>query len=245
MQRNEFFTPANEVWGKVIFLHLFVILFTGGGCVWSRGVCLVWGGALSWGVCLVSGAAWSGGAVWSRGVCSRGCLVPGGVCLVWRDALSWGVCLVSGGAWSGGGFWSWGVCSPGGAWSQGGVPGLEGALSWGGVPGPGVPGPGGSAPEGGAWWRPAPGRPLLRAVRILLECIIVTFIFKVYVGLQFQSGSFISITGYYWWLRLLNQGQLLTLQLTLYSPKPQPSLRQFKAFKPFANDNETNAHKSY
>ena len=23
--------PANEVWGKVIFLHLFVILFTGGG----------------------------------------------------------------------------------------------------------------------------------------------------------------------------------------------------------------------
>ena len=46
--------PANEVWGKVIFLHLSVILFTGGvsgpeggGClvpgvggVWSRG----WGG---------------------------------------------------------------------------------------------------------------------------------------------------------------------------------------------------------
>ena len=24
--------PANEVWGKVIFLHLFVILFTGGVC---------------------------------------------------------------------------------------------------------------------------------------------------------------------------------------------------------------------
>ena len=40
--------PANKVWGKVIFLHLFVILFTGG--VWypnmpsSRGVCS-WGGA--------------------------------------------------------------------------------------------------------------------------------------------------------------------------------------------------------
>ena len=25
--------PANEVWGKVIFLHLFVILFTGGVCL--------------------------------------------------------------------------------------------------------------------------------------------------------------------------------------------------------------------
>ena len=28
--------PANEVWGKVIFLHLFVILFTGGGGVVSQ-----------------------------------------------------------------------------------------------------------------------------------------------------------------------------------------------------------------
>ena len=34
--------PANEVWGKVIFLHLFVILFTGGG-----GACMVAGG---WGM---------------------------------------------------------------------------------------------------------------------------------------------------------------------------------------------------
>ena len=45
-----------EVWGKVIFLHLFVILFTGGSLVpgvhgpggaWSGGVP---GGAWSWGV---------------------------------------------------------------------------------------------------------------------------------------------------------------------------------------------------
>ena len=28
--RQIFLPPANEVWGKVIFLHLFVILFTGG-----------------------------------------------------------------------------------------------------------------------------------------------------------------------------------------------------------------------
>ena len=39
--------PANEVWGKVIFLHLSVILFTGGVPGPGRGV-------------------WSGGA-WSRG----------------------------------------------------------------------------------------------------------------------------------------------------------------------------------
>ena len=30
-RRLLFLPPANEVWGKVIFLHLFVILFTGGG----------------------------------------------------------------------------------------------------------------------------------------------------------------------------------------------------------------------
>ena len=69
--------PANEVWGKVIFLHLSVILFTGGGVPGPRGLL--------------------------RG----GCLLLGG---------------------------------------------------------------GGSAPGGGAWWRP-----LLRAVRILLECILVSF----------------------------------------------------------------------
>ena len=68
--------PANEVWGKVIFLHLFIILFTGGG-------------------------AWSGG----------------------------------------------------------------------------VPGPRGVHGPGGAWWRP-PRRLLLRAVRILLECILVYEIFS-------------------------------------------------------------------
>ena len=43
--------PANEVWGKVIFLHLFVILFTGG--------CLVRG-------CLLWGSGPGGGATWWR-----------------------------------------------------------------------------------------------------------------------------------------------------------------------------------
>ena len=38
----------------------------------------------------------------------------------------------------------------------------------------GVPAPGGVPGRGGAWWRHPPGRPLLRAVRILLECILVS-----------------------------------------------------------------------
>ena len=55
--------PANEVWGKVIFLHLSVILFTGG--------CLVPGGACSGGACSRGVVPALGGA------CSGGC-VPGG-----------------------------------------------------------------------------------------------------------------------------------------------------------------------
>ena len=87
--------PANEVWSKVIFLHLFVILFTVEGLV--RGGGLLLGGA-----------------------CSRG------------------------------------------------VPALDGGMP---------------APGGGAWWRP-PGQLLLRAVRILLECILVIlYIFKISITL--------------------------------------------------------------
>ena len=67
------------------------------------------------------------------------------------------------------GGWSWGVPGRG----DGLVPG--GCLLW-----RGVPAPGGSGL--GAWWRPPPetrppGRLLLRAVRILLECILVCFNF--------------------------------------------------------------------
>ena len=53
--------PANEVWGKVIFLHLFVIL--------------------SWGQCLVRGGLLLGGVPGLGGVSSRGCLVLGGLLL--------------------------------------------------------------------------------------------------------------------------------------------------------------------
>ena len=70
--------PANEVWGKVIFLHLFVILFTGGclpgpGGAWSQEGCLVLGlsfcsqgrgGAWSWGAWSGGYLLWGGGAWW-------------------------------------------------------------------------------------------------------------------------------------------------------------------------------------
>ena len=66
-----FITGRNEVVAKVIFLHLSVILFTGG-------VCLLGG-------CLVPGGVWSPGDVWSWGVfllrgflLLRRCLVPRG-----------------------------------------------------------------------------------------------------------------------------------------------------------------------
>ena len=59
--------PANEVWGKLIFLHQFVILFTGGGV---RG-CLGGHAWFNWGACMVApggagGHAWfySGGRAW-------------------------------------------------------------------------------------------------------------------------------------------------------------------------------------
>ena len=60
-----FLPPANEVWGKVIFLHLFVILFTGGACMVAPG-----------GMC---GCSWGGMHGCSQGGvhgCSRG----GGMC---------------------------------------------------------------------------------------------------------------------------------------------------------------------
>ena len=79
-----------------------------------------------------------------------------------------------------------GVCDSvhGGVWFRG-VPGQGGACSWGGVSGPvcsrgGVPGPRGgvSALGGGVWSRGClvetpPGRLLLQAVHILLECIFL------------------------------------------------------------------------
>ena len=78
------FTVLNEV-AKVMFLHVSVILSTGGYLV-GRGVFVVPGG-----VSALGGSAWTNGGAWSGG-----CLVPGGVC-------SWGGTLSPGGSAPGGG----------------------------------------------------------------------------------------------------------------------------------------------
>ena len=72
-------------------------------------------------------------------------------------------CLVQGGAWSRG------CLVPGGAWSRGpglwGGSGLGGALSQGGL-----------VLGAGCLVKTPPGRLLLQAVRILLECILVLLV---------------------------------------------------------------------
>ena len=114
-----------------------------GGVTWSRGCCLVPGGA------------WPRGCAWSRGCVPspRGVHGPRGVCLVL------GGCMVLGGVPG-----PRGCMVLGGTWSQGGVPCPGGCMVKGGVPGPGgcmVPGrhmvPGDHSPGGvclvleGAW----------------------------------------------------------------------------------------------
>ena len=93
-----------------------------GGCTWSWGMYLVWGG--------VPGPG--GECTWSWGVPG-----PGGYLVTWS-----GVYLVQGVYLIQGVYLVWGVPGPGGCTWSGHVPGLGGHLVWG--PG-GVPGPGG-------WW---------------------------------------------------------------------------------------------
>ena len=69
----QFLPPANEVWGKVIFLHLFVILFMGEGVPGPRGWGVPGRGVPGRGGLLRGGVPASGG-----GTCSQGCLLPGG-----------------------------------------------------------------------------------------------------------------------------------------------------------------------
>ena len=89
-------TGRNEVVAKVIFLHLFVILFTGG--------------------CVVLGVSGPGGGVWCGGSALGGCLIPGwgggplpGGCLLWGVVWSRGGGLVPAGGLVPGGVCSWGV----------------------------------------------------------------------------------------------------------------------------------------
>ena len=88
-----------------------------------------------------------------------GLLVPGG-CLLLGGVPGPRGCVCSRGR---GGSWSQaGVCFQGGAWSRG-------------VSAPrGVPGHGGCLLRGGCLVETPTGRLLLRAVRILLECILVS-----------------------------------------------------------------------
>ena len=102
---------ANEVWGKVIFLHQFVILFTGGawfysggeGCmVLFRGACMVLFGGHAWLYLggmhgFIGGHAWfySGGV---HGFIQGACMVLFGG-HVWFDlggmrGFIWGACMV-------------------------------------------------------------------------------------------------------------------------------------------------------
>ena len=71
--------PANEVWGKVIFLHLFAILFTGGGQpgpgMWVPGP---GGGSVPGGMAGLGGLLLGWGCLIPGGPVPRGCLVMGG-----------------------------------------------------------------------------------------------------------------------------------------------------------------------
>ena len=116
-----FLPPANEVWGKVIFLHPFVILFMGGGHVWSLpvgGACMVALGGGMYGCPRGAYMVAMGGHAWLLG---GACMVaPGGhACLL----LRWGMhaCSEEGvhGCSGGGHVWllrggmhgcSWGAC---------------------------------------------------------------------------------------------------------------------------------------
>ena len=96
---NTLLPPANEVWGKVIFLHLFVILFIGEACVVARGHAWLWGHA--W---LLGGGVVARGCVWLWGG-MHGC---GGHVLWGMCAWLWGDVLVVGGVHGWGHAWLWG-----------------------------------------------------------------------------------------------------------------------------------------
>ena len=142
---RSYLPPANEVWGKVIFLHLSVILFTGGacvvagGCAWLPGACMVAGGVRgSGGACVVTGGMHG---------CWGACMVAGGVCMV-----------AGGHAWLLGGMHGCrGVCVV-----LGGMRGCRGGVH---------------GCRGGGVRRIRRDTVNERAVRILLECILVFFSF--------------------------------------------------------------------
>ena len=134
----------------------------GGACMVDRGVSERWGRWL-WGACMAAGHAWlQGGA----------CMVDKGACVVGGVHGCGGACMAGGHAWLQKGVCGWGACvvDRGHAWLGkhvwlGGVHGFGGEcmVVW-----------------GGAWLqrgmhRIRPDTVNERAVRILLECILVIF----------------------------------------------------------------------
>ena len=87
----------------------------------------------------------------------------------------------------------------------------RGACSWGGSAPKGGSAPGGSAPRG-AWWRPPLGQ-LLRAVHILLECILVwtaeawNFMFSTHTYILMISRSSLSTKFYMYVIKLYKKIQ--------------------------------------
>ena len=64
-----------------MFLHLSVILFTG-GCAWQGGMCGrgdMHGGGHAWGACVAGGACMAGGGMCGRGACMVGGAWQGGM----------------------------------------------------------------------------------------------------------------------------------------------------------------------
>ena len=123
----EFLPPANEVWGKVIFLHLSVILFIGG---WYPSMHCRWYPSMP----CSRGCYPSMHCRWYPSIpCSGGSALGG---LLW-GVCSWGVCSWGGSA-------PGAVCSWGGVCSQGGL--LRGDAWW--RPPRTAPAPGGTHPTG-------------------------------------------------------------------------------------------------
>ena len=115
------------------------------------------------GVC-VKGVCMAGGHVWQGRVCvARGCVWKEGVCMA--EGHAWRGCVWQGCVW-------WGACVAGGCVWQVGV-----CLAW------------GHAWQGGkhAWQEK---RQLQRAVRILLECTLVSNVFAL---LNFSLACFICL----------------------------------------------------
>ena len=127
--------PANEVWGKVIFLHVCVILSTGGHA-WLPGGHAWLGDMCGWGwhawllgreACMVAGGMCGCGGVHG---CGGHAWLLGGMCGCWGHVWLWGghAWLCRGHAWLWGHMWLQGVCMV-----AGGVHGCGGGMhGWGG-----------------------------------------------------------------------------------------------------------------